>query len=279
MFWRWRWALRVAGPSGESGARCLQGVHLRREGERRDGAPPEDSSLLRPACKRSAALPKTIETTDRMIDFKHPDGKGAQGDVGLRLLVAKRAGPRPASGQERPRADRRPAADFPIRVGRRGCLSECADGHQPYGRRMGQGRRRAQHRQSSQRGISGPRNRGELNSEHYRTLQFIHVIRPRNLTDAQRANIVAWATRLTGSAKRVYPKELSFNQDYNAPKYRAGQARRVRQAAGTDRIGPGPAPATSACSARSLPGRCSRSGIAIQPNPIRRSRNPVSRRA
>ena len=35
----------------------------------------------------------------------------------------------------------------------------------------------------------GPGNRGELNSEHYRTLQFIHVIRPRNLTDAQRANI------------------------------------------------------------------------------------------
>src|SRR5258705_12078828 len=38
------------------------------------------------------ALPKTIETTDRLIDFKHSDGKGAQGDVGLRLLVAKRAG-------------------------------------------------------------------------------------------------------------------------------------------------------------------------------------------
>ena len=37
-------------------------------------------------------LPTTIDTTDRLIDFKHPDGKGAQGDVGLRLLVAKRAG-------------------------------------------------------------------------------------------------------------------------------------------------------------------------------------------
>ena len=87
----------------------------------------------------------------------------------------------------------------------------------------------------------GPGNRGELNGEHYRTLQFIHVIRPRNLTDAERANIVAWATRLTTSAKRVYPKELSFNQDYNAPKYQVGQARRVRQAAGPDRARPGPA--------------------------------------
>ena len=38
------------------------------------------------------ALPNTIDTTDRLIDFKHPDGKGAQGDVGLRLVIAKRAG-------------------------------------------------------------------------------------------------------------------------------------------------------------------------------------------
>ena len=35
-------------------------------------------------------LPKSIETSDRLIDFKHPDAKG--GDVGLRLVVAKRAG-------------------------------------------------------------------------------------------------------------------------------------------------------------------------------------------
>src|SRR5262249_48429003 len=69
----------------------------------------------------------------------------------------------------------------------------------------------------------GPGNRGDFNSAHYRTLQLLHVIRPRNLTDAERANIVAWAMRLTGNAKRVYPKELSFNQDYNAPKYRSGK--------------------------------------------------------
>ena len=36
------------------------------------------------------ALPKSIETSDRLIDFKHPDAK--RGDVGLRLVVAKRAG-------------------------------------------------------------------------------------------------------------------------------------------------------------------------------------------
>jgi hypothetical protein len=37
-----------------------------------------------------AALPKSIETSDRLIDFKHPDATGR--DVGLRLVVAKRAG-------------------------------------------------------------------------------------------------------------------------------------------------------------------------------------------
>src|SRR6476659_3220175 len=36
------------------------------------------------------ALPKSVETSDRLIDFKHPDAK--RGDVGLRLVVAKRAG-------------------------------------------------------------------------------------------------------------------------------------------------------------------------------------------
>ena len=43
-----------------------------------------------PASARGA-LPKTIDTTDRLVDFKHPDAKNA-GDVGLRLVVAKRAG-------------------------------------------------------------------------------------------------------------------------------------------------------------------------------------------
>ena len=38
------------------------------------------------------SLPKTIETSDRLIDFKHPDGKSAQGDVGLRIVMAQRAG-------------------------------------------------------------------------------------------------------------------------------------------------------------------------------------------
>jgi hypothetical protein len=65
--------------------------------------------------------------------------------------------------------------------------------------------------------------KSQLTSSHYNTLNLIHVIRPRNLSEADRANILAWSTRLTGSAKKVYPSQLSFNQDYNAPKFKAGQ--------------------------------------------------------
>jgi len=169
------------------------------------------------------ALPNTIDTTDRLIDFKHPDGKGAQGDVGLRLVVAKRAG-------------------FSQRLGKSG-LVQTGDLLLTFRSEWGG----AGAYPNVQMGIShtgiawvkdgvlhnidnplneeylGPGNRGEFNSEHYRTLQFLHVIRPRQLTDAERANILAWATRLTGSAKRIYPKEISFNQDYNAPKFHSGK--------------------------------------------------------
>jgi hypothetical protein len=48
------------------------------------------------------------------------------------------------------------------------------------------------------------------------------VIRPRNLTDRQRANILEWATRLTAGAQQIYPEQISFNQDHNDPKYKAG---------------------------------------------------------
>jgi hypothetical protein len=62
--------------------------------------------------------------------------------------------------------------------------------------------------------------RADLTSEHYRTLDYIHVIRPRNLTETERKNLVTWATRMNAAASRVYPSQISFNQDYNAPKYR-----------------------------------------------------------
>src|SRR5690606_40351755 len=37
-------------------------------------------------------LPESIDTTDKLIDFRHPDAIKANAKVGLRLVVAKRAG-------------------------------------------------------------------------------------------------------------------------------------------------------------------------------------------
>src|SRR5262245_26391076 len=39
-----------------------------------------------------AVLPKNINTPDRLIDFRHPDALKSDAKVGLRLIVAKRAG-------------------------------------------------------------------------------------------------------------------------------------------------------------------------------------------
>ena len=56
--------------------------------------------------------------------------------------------------------------------------------------------------------------RADLTSEHYSTLNYIHIIRPRGLTDQEKANIVKWATRLNTLAPKVYPSQLAFNQNY-----------------------------------------------------------------
>ena len=78
------------------------------------------------------------------------------------------------------------------------------------------------------------------------------------------ANIVTWATRLNSGAKRVYPSQLGFNQDYNDPKFKPGKPLALRQAAGRDRSSARALPAKSTCSARSLPGRCWRCAAATR---------------
>jgi hypothetical protein len=169
------------------------------------------------------ALSKTIDTSDRLIDFKHPDGKGAQGDVGLRLVVAKRAGMAARLGKSGLFQTGDLLLTFRSEWGGAGAYPNVQMGISHTGVAWIKDGVLHNIDNPLNEEYLGAGNRGELNSEHYRTLQFIHVIRPRNLTEAERANIVAWATRLTSSAKRVYPKELSFNQDYNAPKYQSGR--------------------------------------------------------
>jgi hypothetical protein len=170
------------------------------------------------------SLPKTIETTDRLIDFKHPDAKGSQGDVGLRLVVAKRAGLAARLGKSGLVQTGDLLLSFRSEWGGAGAYPNVQMGISHTG--VAYLKDGVLHNIDNplNEEYLGPGNRGELNGEHYRTLQYIHIIRPRNLTDAERANILAWATRLTTSAKRVYPKEISFNQNYQAPKYQSGKS-------------------------------------------------------
>jgi hypothetical protein len=169
------------------------------------------------------SLPKTINTTDRLIAFKHPDAKGAAGDVGLRLIVAKRAG----FGQRMAKSGLIQTGDiiltFRPEWGGGGAYPNIQMGVSHTGL--------AYLKDGAIRQLDIPLNAeylggnyaGNFDSEHYRTLKFMHIIRPRGLTETQKAAIVAWATRLNSSARKIYPQKISFNDDYNAPKFETGK--------------------------------------------------------
>lgn len=169
------------------------------------------------------SLPKTINTTDRLIAFKHPDAKGASGDVGLRLIVAKRAG----FGQRMAKSGLIQTGDiiltFRPEWGGGGAYPNIQMGVSHTGL--------AYLKDGAIRQLDIPLNAeylggnfaGNFDSEHYRTLKFMHIIRPRGLTETQKAAIVAWSTRLNSSARKIYPQKISFNDDYNAPKFETGK--------------------------------------------------------
>jgi len=172
-----------------------------------------------PASAR-APLPKDIKTTDKLYDFKHPDALNAKGDVGLRLVVAKRAGLAKRLGQSGLVQTGDILLTFRSEWGGAGAYPNIQMGisHTGFAYVDSTG---------TVRNLDNPLDgeyvgRGDLSSEHYRTLNFLHVIRPRNLTDAQKANLYAWAKRLNDNQKKIYPSQISFNQDYNAPKYKPG---------------------------------------------------------
>lgn len=175
-----------------------------------------------PASAR-APLAQSFKTTDRLIDFKHPEAKGSAADVGLRLVVSKRAGLSKRLGQSGLFQTGDILLTFRPEWGGAGAYPNIQMGVSHTGV--------AYIKDGELHNIDNPLNaeylgsrmRGDLTGEHYGTLKFIHVVRPRGLTDAQRANILTWATRLTTNASRVYPKQISFNQDYNAPKFKEGK--------------------------------------------------------
>ena len=177
-----------------------------------------------PASAR-APLPKDIDTTDRLVDFKHPDAKDAAGDVGLRLVLARRSGLSKRLAESGLVQTGDLLLSFRPEWGGAGAYPNIQMGISHTGV--------AYVKDGRVENIDNPLNHEYnapgLSSEHYRTLDYIHVIRPRNLTDEQRANLVAWATRLHARAGSIYPGKLAFNQDYNAPKYQSTKMKFVKK--------------------------------------------------
>lgn len=62
---------------------------------------------------------------------------------------------------------------------------------------------------------------GNLAAKHYKEIAALHIIRPRDMNAAQKANLLGWARKLLNLAPSIYPSQLSFNQDYFSPKYTA----------------------------------------------------------
>jgi hypothetical protein len=168
-------------------------------------------------------LPNTIDTPDRLIDFKHPDAIKADANVGLRLVVTKRAGLAKRLAKSGLVQTGDLLLTFRAEWGGVGAYPNVQMGISHTGV--------AYLKDGVVHNIDNPLNeeflgagmRADLTSEHYRTLNLIHIVRPRNLTDAQRQNLVDWATRLNRSARRVYPSQVAFNQDYNDPKFKPGK--------------------------------------------------------
>jgi hypothetical protein len=166
-------------------------------------------------------IPADIKTTDQLIEFKHPDAQNAQGDIGLRLIVVKRNG----MTKRLAKSGLVQTGDLLLTV-----RPEWAGAGAYPNVQMGVSHTGLAYIKDGElHNLDNPLNAeylgarfdGRLTSEHYRTLNMLHIVRPRGLTEDERERILAWATRLNSSAKKIYPSQISFNQDYNAPKYQS----------------------------------------------------------
>lgn len=170
-----------------------------------------------------AALPNSFDTSDRLVEFKHPDAAGNDAGVGLRLVIAKRAG----FGKRMAKSGLLQTGDvlltFRPEWGGGGTYPNIQMGVSHAGIAYVKNGEVFQLDNPMDAEHLGKQLKGDFSGDHYRQLKFLHVVRPRGLTDAERANILGWATRLGGSARRIYPKQIAFNTDYNAPKYSPGK--------------------------------------------------------
>lgn len=162
------------------------------------------------------AIPEQISTTDTLVDFVHPAGGG----LGLRIIETARSG----MGERLGKSGLFQTGDL--------ILSFWPDwgGAGPYPSvQMGVSHVGIAYIQDGKlNNLDNPltaeyNTPSDLRSSNYRQVSFMHVVRPRGLTEAQRTNLQAWIARFNANARTIFPSRLSFNSDYGAPKYRAGQ--------------------------------------------------------
>lgn len=182
-----------------------------------------------------------FNTSDVLLDFKHPDAIKSGSEAGLRLVVTPRSGMAARLAKSGIFQTGDLLLTFRSEWGGAGAYPNVQMGISHTGV--------AYIKDGKLRNLDNPLNEeylgkgmsADLTSEHYRTLNLIHVVRPRGLTDVERANILAWATRLNSSAKRVYPSQIKFNDNYNAPKFKPNHTLNFVQHLGQIALGQNPA--------------------------------------
>lgn len=187
-----------------------------------------------------APLAGPFNTTDVLVDFKHPDALKTGSDAGLRIVSTPRSGMSARLAKSGIFQTGDILLSFRPEWGGAGAYPNIQMGISHTGV--------AYIKDGKLRNIDNPLNEeylgkgmsADLTSAHYKDLKFIHVIRPRGLTDAQRANIVAWATRINSSAGKIYPSQIKFNDDYNAPKFKPNHTLNFVQHLGQIALGQNP---------------------------------------
>jgi hypothetical protein len=187
-----------------------------------------------------APLTGPFNTTDVLVDFKHPDALKTGSDAGLRIVSTPRSGMSARLAKSGIFQTGDILLSFRPEWGGAGAYPNIQMGISHTGV--------AYIKDGKLRNIDNPLNEeylgkgmsADLTSAHYKDLKFIHVIRPRGLTDEERANIIAWATRLNSSAGKIYPSQIKFNDDYNAPKFKPNHTLNFVQHLGRIALGQNP---------------------------------------
>ena len=186
-----------------------------------------------------ADLPPLTKTSDKLIDFKHPDAKSASGDVGLRLVAASRSGLAKRLAQSGLVQTGDLLLSFRTEWGGAGAYPNIQMGISHTGL--------AYVKDGYVHNIDNPLSneylgsRSDLTSEHYSTLDYIHVIRPRGLTDQEKAKFRRLGKPARLEVRQGLSEPAQLQPGLPGAEVQAGPPARLCEALGADRARPEPA--------------------------------------